>query len=72
MNHFNKETLLYGCEIGKPDYMEEILYQSKGYVNHEELMKEAKVKASQFGYDRLRISVVDLSIPPDFKKAINL
>ena len=65
-----KETLLYGCEIGKPSYMEEILYQCKGYVNHEELMKEAKIKASQFGYDRLRISVIDLSIKPDFVATI--
>lgn len=66
------ETLLYGCKIGDPNYMEEILFAQKGYVNHEKLMEEAKVKAAQFGYDRLRISVIDLSTPPDFTKTVSL
>lgn len=65
-----KETLLYGCKIGEPNYMEEILYQCKGYVNHDEVMTKGKAWAAKNGYDRLRISVVDLSIPPDFKKSI--
>ena len=68
----NKETLLYGCKIKEPDYMEEILYQCKGYTNKEELLKKGESWAIKNGYNRLRISIVDLSIKPDFKKTINL
>lgn len=67
-----KETLLYGCKIGQPNYMEEILYQCKGYVNKDEIITKGKEWADKNGYDRLRISVVDLSIPPDFTKAITV
>ena len=66
----NKETLLYGCKIKEPDYMEEILYQCKGYTNKEELLKKGESWAIKNGYNRLRISIVDLSIKPDFKKTI--
>ena len=34
------ETLLYGCKVNEPKYMEEILYQCKGYVNKEKLMEK--------------------------------
>lgn len=60
------ETLLYGCKIGEPSYMEDILFQCKGYVNKDELMTKGKEWAEKNGYDRLRISVIDLSIKPDF------
>ena len=40
------ETLLYGCKKGEPKYMEEILYQCKGYTNKKELM-EKKAKNGQ-------------------------
>lgn len=65
-----KETLLYGCKIDDPNYMEEILYECKGYVNHEELMKKGNEFAAKNGYDRLRIAVIDLGTPPDFTKTI--
>lgn len=65
-----KETLLYGCKIGQPDYMEEILYQCKGYVNKDEVMAKSTQWAKDNGYDRLRISVIDLSTPPNFLQAI--
>jgi len=71
INPATKETLLYACKIGQPDYMEEILYQCKGYVNEAEIMETGKAWAAKNGYDRLRISVIDLSTPPDFTKAIN-
>jgi hypothetical protein len=67
----NIETLLYGCEVGKPDYMEEILYACKGYVNKDEILTKGKEWAKANNYDRLRISVVDLSTPPDFTKTIS-
>jgi hypothetical protein len=64
------EALLYGCKIGEPNYMEEILYQCKGYTNKDELLAKGKEWADKNGYDRLRISIVDLSIPPNFIKSI--
>ncbi len=67
-----KETLLYGCKIGQPNYMEEIIYQCKGWTNKEELMKKGEDCAAKNGYDRLRISVIDLSIKPDFTNTINI
>ena len=65
------ETLLYGCRIEQPDYMEEILYQCKGYTNKEELLNKGKKWAEKNGYNRLRISIIDLKIQPNFVKAIN-
>jgi hypothetical protein len=66
------ETLLYGCKIDQPDYMEEILYQCKGYINKDELLNKGKAWADKNGYNRLRISVINLSIPPNFTKTINI
>ncbi len=37
------ETLLYGCKINAPKYMEEILYQCKGYTNKKELMEKGQI-----------------------------
>lgn len=64
------ETLLYGCKIGDPKYMEEILYQCKGYTNETELMKKGEEWAARNGYDRLRIAKINLATPPDFKETI--
>ncbi len=64
------ETLLYGCKIGQPSYMEEILYECRGYVNKDELMKKGNEFAKANGYDRLRISVIDMSTPPNFAGTI--
>lgn len=66
-----KETLLYGCKIGEPSYMEEILYECKGYTNQEKLLSKGQEWAKNNGYDRLRISVIDLSISPNFIQSIN-
>ncbi len=66
------ETLLYGCKINAPKYMEEILYQCKGYTNKKELMEKGQKWADKNGYDRLRISVIDLTQKPNFTKTINL
>ena len=66
------ETILYGCKIGQPNYMEEILYQCKGYTNKEKLMAKGKEWAKANGYDRLRITEIDLMQKPDFTKTINI
>lgn len=69
-NAATTETLLYGCKIDAPNYMEEILYECKGYVNKDEVMKKGQEWAAKNGYDRLRIAVIDLTTPPDFTKCI--
>lgn len=66
------ETLLYGCKIEQPDYMEEILYQCKGYTNKEELLNMGKQWAEKNGYNRLRIKEINLSQKPNFTEAINI
>ena len=66
------ETVLYGCKIEQPDYMEEILYQCKGYTNKEELLNKGKQWADQNGYNRLRIREINLSQKPNFIEAINI
>ena len=70
-NAVTTETLLYGCKIGEPKYMEEILYECKGYTNKDELLAKGEAWAKNNGYDRLRISVIDLSIVPNFIQSIN-
>jgi len=50
--------------------MEEIIYQCKGYTNEKELMKKGKEWSKANGYDRLRISVIDLTQKPNFIKTI--
>jgi len=56
--------------VGDPDYMEEVLYACKGYVNKEEVMNKGNEWAKANGYDRLRLAVIDLSTPPNFIKTI--
>ena len=58
--------------MGEPNYMEEILYQCKGYTNKKELMEKGKQWANKNGYDRLRIAERDLIQKPDFTKTINI
>ncbi len=67
-----KVTLLYGCKIDQPNYKEEILYECRGYVNPKTLMQKGQQWAIKNGYDRLRITGIDLNEKPDFTKTINL
>jgi len=66
------ETLLYAVKKGQPDHMEEILYQCRGYTNLDELKAKGEQWAKENGYDRVRISVIDLNEKPDFTKTINV
>jgi len=70
------ETILYGCKIGEPNYMEEILYHCKGHTNKNELMSKGKTWAKDNGYDRLRIAEINLAnqktITEQFIKSINI
>jgi hypothetical protein len=65
------ETVLWGVKKGSNDYMEEVLYQCKGYTNEEKLMQKGSLWAQENGYDRLRISKIDMAIKPDFTKTLN-
>ena len=67
-----KETLIWACKIGSQNWEEEIIFAQKGYVNAEKLMEEAKEKAASFGYDRLRLSIIDLNEKPNFAATVNI
>ncbi|MBT5990982.1 MAG: hypothetical protein HOG71_09000 [Bacteroidetes bacterium] len=60
-----KTTLLYGCKIGEPSYMKEVLYECDGYVNSGKLMSKGEKWAKINNYDRLEIRVIELG-KPDF------
>ena len=62
------EYLLYGVAQGKPDYMEEILFVDDKPIRITEKLRDM---ASAKGFDRLRTSMVNLKIAPDFSKALN-
>ena len=62
------EYLLYGVAQGKPDYMEKILFVDDKPIRITEKLRDM---ASAKGFDRLRTSMVDLKIAPDFTKALN-
>ncbi len=62
------EYLLYGVAEGKPDYMEEILFVDDRPIRMTEKLRDM---ASAKGFDRLRTSMVNLKIAPDFTKALN-
>jgi len=67
-----KETILYGCKITDPDYMEEVLFAQKGYINKDQLLSHAKKWANENGYNRLRIAECNLHEKPNFIKSIKL
>jgi hypothetical protein len=67
-----KETIIWACKIGEPAWSEEIIFAQKGYVNAEKLMQEANEKAESFGYDRLRLSIIDPNEKPNFIAAVNV
>ena len=67
-----KITLLYGCKVDESDYMEEILYECKGYVNKDKLLVYGQKWAKENNYNRLRVTVTDLSEQPNFTQSINI
>jgi hypothetical protein len=60
------EYTLWGVKKGEPDYMEDLLYVS----NTKENFDKVKQMASKDGYNRFRVSKVDMMEKPDFTKAI--
>ena len=60
-----KEKVLYGTRQGEPDYCEQLLCTQPARFD------EVKRMATRDGFNRFRVAVIDLSIPPDFSKTIN-
>ncbi len=59
------ETVLYGVKIGDEDWQEQII------TTNPKAIESAKAWAKANGFDRLRVAKIDLSVPPDFRKAVN-
>lgn len=70
--HKGTITLAYACEIGQPDYMEGIIYECQGYTNLDELEAACIAYAEKNNIDRIRITVLDMGVKPDFAKSVNL
>lgn len=56
--------ILYAVKIGSPDYMEELI------TDREERIEKAKVWAKENGFDRLRVTEINLGDKPDFINTI--
>jgi GNAT superfamily N-acetyltransferase len=54
--------ILWAVKKGDPDWKEQVI------TENEEHIENAKKWATENGFDRFRIQVLDLSTPPDFKK----
>jgi len=66
-----EETLMYATKINEPDYMEELVYECKGYTNMKQLKERGVKWAKNNGYNRVRVTTIDLSLAPDFIGSIN-
>jgi len=68
MNMQKIEYVFYGVKIGEPDYMETRLFVDDAPIDisNPKLIELAKQK----GYDRLRVSKVDLTQKPNFINTI--
>lgn len=69
-NH-NTVTLVWVTKKGEPDYMEDLVYESQGYTDLQELEEKGLQYCKENGCDRMRISVIDLNQKPDFTKTFN-
>jgi len=72
INPNTKTTVLYACKVGDPDYMEEVLFEQDGYVNIDKLKDKAQKWCNDNGYNRVRVSVINLSTPPNFAGTVNV
>jgi len=62
----SKVKILWATKIGNPDWQEELI------TEFEVKIPFAKIWAKNNGYDRLRVSEIDLRDKPDFGKTINV
>ena len=59
------ETVLYGVRVGAEDWQEEII------TTNPEAIEQASAWAVANGFDRLRVAVISLDAPPDFRNVVN-
>jgi DNA polymerase III sliding clamp (beta) subunit (PCNA family)/GNAT superfamily N-acetyltransferase len=57
--------ILWATKIGEPDYNEQLITENSSQIEN------AKKWAIENGFDRIRVSTIDMSSKPDFKKGMN-
>ena len=62
------ETVLWATRIGEPDGDEHVITSTAD----PERIKAASAWALANGFDRLRTSTLDLSVPPDFAGTVKI
>lgn len=62
-----KETILYGLPKGSTERYEEVLLLTKATP---EKIAKVKALAAKDGFHSFRVAEIDLSIAPDFGKAV--
>lgn len=63
-----KEWVLWGVKIGESDHMEEIMYNDSKEIKINDRLKTI---CRNKGYDRLRVSEIDVEEKPNFMKSVN-
>jgi len=58
--------ILYATEKNAPDWQEQLITGVEGRI------PDAKKWALANGFDRLRVAEIDLTVKPDFAKAVNI
>jgi len=66
-NPFGVETVLYGIPKGKTERYEEVLLLTNATP---ESIERVKILARKDGFHSFRVAKIDLSVPPDFSKAV--
>lgn len=59
-------TILWAVKIGDPDWAEQVITQRSYKI------EEAKQWATENGFDRFRVSTLDMTEKPDFSSTLNL
>lgn len=61
-----KVKILWGVRVGDEDWQEQLITEDESKI------PAAMAWARANGFDRLRVAVVDLSKPPDFRRAVSV
>ncbi len=62
-------TVLYGLPKGETERYQEVLLLTNATA---ELIERVKTLATRDGFHSFRVAVIDLSVKPDFTKAVRL
>ena len=66
------EYVLYATKIGAENWEEEIIAVDTKPLASKAQLEEVKQILATKGFDRVRVAAIDLSIPPNFAKTLNL